>query len=315
MTDPYATTHEDWDPPADEPTPEDLEAPRHKPIDPRTLPARFHHLRAAGVSGAHCLLAFQRESSDSLSKRLGSGVHAIAFGKPWALWDQPSEASVKRRDKAEREGKPLPPLTPAPRSGKDWIAFVAKNAGAVIMTKSELAAAQRMASAILSHSRAAELLFAGDPIHERSIVWAQNGRARQSTPDVRDDARLVELKTTRSAHPAFFLRDAVKMAYHAQLADQRAAVRHETGRAPRETFIVAVENTPPHVVQVFDVRLSALKEGARLAAHWLERLQIYEMTDAWGGYSEADEPWEIVDQPDSPFPDPQWLATEEVSAG
>jgi hypothetical protein len=300
MTDPYATTHEDWDPPdesdGDAPTPADLEAPRRKVIDPRTLPARFHHLRAAGQSGAHALLAFQGDSSDSLSKRLGSGAHAILFDKPFAVWNVPAKngRGIAKRD---------------PRS-EAWKTFQATHAGKPILTVAEHARALKMAGAILSHRRAAELLFAGDPIHERSIIWAQHGRARQSTPDVRAPDRLVELKTTRCAYPAVFLRDALKMAYHAQLADQRAAIRHETRQAPPEVFIVAVENAPPHVVQVFRVMPSALEEGARLAAHWLERLQIYEATDIWGGYSEADEPWEVVDQPDSPFPDPAWLEVE-----
>lgn len=295
--------------------PADLAAPARRLVDPRTLPARFHHLRAAGASGAHALHAFQGDSGDSLSKRLGAGAHALLL-KPdtIAIWDQPSEASLKRAAKAKLAGEPPPPLTPAPRSGKDWAKFARDNAGKTILTKSELAPAARMADAIHSHPRAHAILFgSNETIYERSIVWAMNGRSRQSTPDARNPSMLSELKTTRCAHPIPFLRDAEKMGYHAQLADQRAAIKHETGSAPREVFIVAVENHEPHVVQVFELKPSALERGERLIAMWLEKLQIYEACDLWGGYSSGIEPWEILHDVGPAIADPEWV--EDAGAG
>lgn len=281
----------------DEPTPAELEAPRRKLVDPRTLPARFHHMRAAGLSGAHAMLAFQGDSPDSLAKRLGSGSHALLFGKPCALWDQPAKSG---KGKAKRD----------PRS-EAWRAFAAANAGAVILNAKEMGAAQRVADAIRSHGIASRLLFSPDVVHERSIIWAQNGRARQSTPDAVGDHKLVELKTTRCAAPFRFLRDAEKMGYHAQLADQRAAVAYQRGgRPPRAVYIVAVENCPPYVVQVYEVLPSALERGERLCSLWLERLQVFEACDQWGGYSQAIEPWELL-EPEAATPnppDPDWLS-------
>src|SRR4051812_47968660 len=117
-------------------------------IDPRTLPARIGHLKAAGLSGAHCFHSFQLDDSDSLSRRLGAGTHALLFGKPLATWDQPSKASVKRQEKAAKEGKPPTAVTKAPRSGEDWLAFTAAHPGAVILTGKEHDAAKRMVDAI-----------------------------------------------------------------------------------------------------------------------------------------------------------------------
>lgn len=276
--------------------PSDLAAPARRLVDPRTLPARFHHLRAAGASGAHALHAFQGDSGDSLARRLGSGCHALLLGKPCVLWDQPAKSG---KGKAKRD----------PRS-EAWTSFVAANQGAVILNAKEMATARRVADAIHGHPRAHAILFGSrDVIHERSIIWAMNGRARQSTPDARDHGMVAELKTTRCAHPIPFLRDAEKMGYHAQLADQRAAILYETGHAPRETFIVAVENGEPHVVQVYELKPSTIERGERLIAMWLERLQIYETCDLWGGYSPGIEPWEMLDATD-PIADPEWVADD-----
>lgn len=300
--------------PEDDGPPPDLDERRI--IDPRTLPARFHNLRAAGLSGAHALLSFQGESPDSLARRLGSGGHAMLTGKPWKAYDQPSKASLERRAKVMKENrsganKPLPPLTKAPRSGDDWKKFLAENQGKVILTPSEVAKAQAMCDAVKAHPIANRLLFTGDVIFERSIVWAQNGRARQTTPDARraDGEHNTEIKTTRSAHPLWFLRDAAKYCYHAQLADQAAAIAHETGRAPRHSYIIAVESAPPHIVQVFEAVPATLEKGAALCEIWLDKLQVYEATQMWGGYSNRIEPWELVDPMDAPIADPDWMET------
>jgi len=310
---------DDDDPPGippeldDEPPP-DLDARRL--VDPRTLPARIHHLKAAGVSGAHCLLAFQGDTRDTLARRLGSGTHAMLTGKPWVLWDQPSKASLDRRAKVMKEiragaSKPLPPITVAPRSGGDWFKFVAANQGKVIMIESEVAKARSMVDAIMRHPIASRLLT-GDVIFERSIIWAQNGRARQSTPDARHAGGEynAEIKTCRSAHPIWFKRDAERYCYHAQVADQRAAIAYETGAPPRTSYIVAVESVPPYLVQVFEVVPATLDRGAQLVEIWLDKLQIYEATNLWGGYTDRIEPWELADAIEMPVADPDWMSED-----
>lgn len=294
----------------------DLDAPRRKLVDPRTLPARFHHLRAAGQSGAHCLHAFQGESDDSLAKRIGSGVHALMF-KPdtVAIWDQPSAASVKRALKAESAGETPPPLTAAPRSGKDWADFVRRHPGATILTATERSGATRIVDAIRSHAIAERLLFGPGMVYETPIIWSDSGRARQSTPDARGPSHNVELKTTRCAAPWRFVRDAANMAYHAQLADQRAAIAYERGgNAPRENYIVAVESAPPYVVQVYELTATTLELGDKLRRIWLERLMIFEATNLWGGYSPGIEPLEILHDLGPEIADPEWAEVDAKEA-
>jgi hypothetical protein len=268
-----------------------------KLVNPRALPARIHHLKAAGASGAHCLYAFQGDGAETLARRLGSGTHAMLLGKPVALWDQPSKASSTRKSKSKAPAKE----SKAPRSGEAWKAFQAQHAGAVILNLKEMDAAKRMVDAIKSCGTADRLLTAPNAIYERSIIWAQCGRARQSTPDLRRGADgsgpsyNCEIKTARSAHRIAFGRDAKRLAYHAQLADQAAAIAYETGRPPTSSYIIAVESSRPHVVQVYEVPKTILEDGARLCMQWLERLQLYETTDQWGGYSQRIETLEFVE--------------------
>lgn len=280
-----------------------VDAPRL--VDPRTMPARFHHLKAAGRSGAHALLSFQQSTDDTLSQRLGTGAHALLLGKPWAIWDVQSEASKKR-------GEDPSPANVAPRSAKNkaWTDFVTANTGAAILSASELAAARRIEGAVRNCARAERILFSPGAIHERSILWSQSGRVRQSTPDARSPSFLAELKSTRCSAAWSFLRDAERLGYHAQLADQLAAIEHDTGEKPRDVFLIAVENAPPYNVEVYDVRPSALEKGARLCSMWFERLQIYELTSSWGSYTNAIQPWELLDTED-PMPDPAWATDDQ----
>ncbi|MCA1833063.1 MAG: PD-(D/E)XK nuclease-like domain-containing protein [Mycobacteriales bacterium] len=271
----------------------DLDAPRRKVVDPRTLPARFHHLKAAGACGALCLHAFQGDGADTLARRLGTGAHAVTFDKPIAVWNQPAKKNPKKI---------------APRSGDVWKEFQVKHAGKAMLTIAEHDHAQRIRDALHGHPVAARLLFGPGMVYERSIVWSELGRARQSTPDARRADHLVELKTTRCAAPWRFVRDAANMGYHAQLADQRAAIKHENGgRAPREVYIVAVENVPPYVVQVYELTPTTLEQGDKLRLAWLERLQIYEATNLWGGYSTGIEPLEILHDLGPAIADPEWV--------
>lgn len=247
-------------------------APRY--VDTRTIPARFHHLMAMGRSPAHGRASFAGSGDpDTLAKRLGSGTHAMLLGKPWIIYPG-------RRVK----GKKNPSA---------WDTFAAQHADKVIMSTKEHAQAKAMCEAIRSHEIANRLLFSPGVVHEQTIWWEQNGRKRRSTPDARGRIHVVEVKTARSVERERFCRDAGYRGYHAQLADQSAAIEALTGAKPREVYVVAVESTWPHVVAVFQATNTALELGANLCRDWLDRLVRAEATGHWPGYSEKVEPLDI----------------------
>lgn len=242
---------------------------RRKLIDPRVVPWRHHHLRAIGQSAAHCYQAFQDDKDQTLAMRLGSGTHALLFGKPVALWDQPAANG--------KGGK-------APRSGAAWSAFKSCHPFATILNSKEMAKAERIASSIKRHPDANRLLFDQGVLHESQILWTQNGRRRQSTPDARSERSVIELKTTKCAQPERFARDAMYRGYHAQLADQMDAIEALDGVRPAAAYIVAVETVEPYVVTVLKLTDRAIEQGTRMNRLWFERLCVCADSNDWPAY-------------------------------
>lgn len=259
---------------------------RELEVDTTAHRARFHNLKAMGQSPQHCRASFGDGRPDTLATRLGSGTHAMLFGLPHIMW------------------------TGKVRNGKIWDAFKTEHADKAIMNRKEWKRSEGMAKAIRSHALASRLLFGPGTIREQTIEWEQKGRSRRSTPDVRGLHHLTELKTTRCAEPVRFNRDATFRCYHAQLADQAAAIKFETGKAPREAYIVAIESVYPYPITVLQLTERALEKGAALCASWLERLVSCETTRIWPPYSTR---IEMFDVPDLDFEmnfeepeDPEW---------
>jgi hypothetical protein len=248
---------------------------QHRLVDPRTVHVRFSHLKAMAQSPAHCLHAMQAPDwKDSLPLRLGKGVHAMTFGdKPIAKW------------------------TGKVRRGKEWDQFrdFHEANGAVILSAKEYARSRAIADALKAHHEASLLLFAKGAEREQTILWEQLGRKRRSTPDVRTRHYVCELKTTRCAQPARFVRDGLYRGYAAQVADQMLAVEYATGHKPDKGYIVAVESEPPYAVTVFELTQRALDQGEALCRGWLERLLVCEQAGHWPGYCEAIELFDVPD--------------------
>lgn len=251
---------------------EELASSERRIVDPRSVPVRFHHLKAMAQSAAHCLAAFQEhERRDSLAIRVGAGVHAMLFEMPVTMW------------------------TGKVRNGKVWDAFRTEHAGRTILNRKEHAKASAIAASVRRHPIAAQLLFGPATVRERSIEWEQLGRARRSTPDVRAPHYVVELKSTRCSEPNRFCRDATFRGYHAQLADQIAAIEHETGIRPEHAYVVAVETIEPFAVTVLQLTERALQRGEQLCRLWLERLLVCESANHWPAYCESVDVFDVPD--------------------
>lgn len=240
-------------------------------VDPRSLPLRFHNLKAMGQSAAHCLQSFQYDDRDTLALRLGQGTHSLLFGQP------------------------VTKFTGAVRRGKAWDEFKVANSNATILNEKEYAKATAIANAIKSHPIASRLLFSPGVVHEQRILWEQAGRKRQSTPDARGTYHLVDLKTTRCAEPGRFARDAMFRGYHAQISDYAAAIEATVGIKPRESYIIAVESVPPYAVTVLRLTERALDMGARLCRTWFERFRACEEAGSWPSYCESITDFDVPD--------------------
>lgn len=266
----------------DEPAgPVDLDPPPPPWIDPATVRVRFSNLRQMARSGLHYAAACQGDGGETLSRRLGSGAHAMLLGTPVVKWLEPT-----------KDGRKI-----APRSSKSkaWPAFKAKHPGAVILTPAEWRAAERMVNAIKSHRLARELLEGAS--YELEINWSHElgandnrpGRACSSHLDVyRRGALVADFKTARELDPDRFRKIAVWSQYHAQLAFYRQAAARGLGDVPDlAAWIIGVENAPPHDVICYELDAELLEDGAGLCDTWMRRLLACEDDRVWPGRSAA----------------------------
>lgn len=246
-------------------------------VDPRTVPVRHSNLKLMSLSPAHYWHACQRkpDAGQSLAMRLGSGVHAMVLGTP-----------VERYS--------------ARRAGKDWEAFKRDHANSTILNDREWAEAQAMSAALLRHREAMAILFEGTTI-EQPIEWEYLGRKCRSIPDARAPYVLAELKTGRTAHPAMFVRDAIRMHYHCQLAFYAMAIEHATGIAPTNVYSVVIEKYAPHPVTILRLTDRVIELGRKTIRLWMEQLLACEAANVWPAYSESivdfDAPDDETDHP------------------
>ena len=236
---------------------------------------RFSTIKHFASSPAHFAYWHGREMEPSAALRIGTAVHSAVLGG----------APVVRYDGVRR--------------GKAWDDFEASHPGATILTATEYDTAQQCAAATRASAASAEVLYDGHGTNERLIEWDFNGIPFRSTPDryygPSDAATLVELKTTRSAQPAKFLRDATSRHYHAQLGVYRAALA-SVGVTIAKALIVAVETVPPYNVTVLELTDRALDVGYRTACGWLEQYKVCEASGEWPGYAQAPIPFDIVEE-------------------
>jgi hypothetical protein len=183
----------------------------------------------------------------------------------------------------------------AVRRGKEFDAFEAAHPGEEIYLASEIEAAEDLARAVERHPVAMGLL---DGTRQRQLTWQFVGRDCSSTPDVFTGSRVVELKTAVSANPNRFVRDAMRMGYHAQLAFYSAALKSLGLAIPTEHFIVCVESSPPYPVVIYEVSERAIDYGLRLCRMWMETLLRCEAEDHWPGYSIATVLFDVPDDDD-----------------
>lgn len=234
-------------------------------VDPRSLPVRVSRLKKMALTPMHYFEACQGNVDEpTLAMRFGTLGHARLWPEvaaPYAIY----------------EGE---------RRGKAWAKFEAENAEVEIFTRKEVNRASLLAESIDKHPDASKLVRLGEP--ERHIEWEYLGRKFSSRLDVYDPSTVVELKTCRSSHPEWFIRDGIRLGHHVQCAAYRLAVAWLTGKRPQDidVVIVAAESARPHVVTVFEMEHDDLLQGERALRAWMERLLVCEAANHWPGYVE-----------------------------
>lgn len=233
---------------------------------PGPAPVRFHQLKRIGRSPIHYRASSEKVTSD-LEK--GTALHSIILkGQRVTFYDKLTDA-----------GKA------APRNGKDWEAFKAKNPDALILTRTEYDDVMRMAEAVQKNRDAITVLKGAVEEH---LFFEYMGRACRTTPDVRGYNFATELKKARSAHPRDFKYDALRLRYHGQMAFHALGMGLSGHGYPDECWFVVVEDAVPNPVSVLPATKRALAAGRWLIERWMERLLVCEATNDWPAYEEGE---------------------------
>lgn len=223
----------------------------------------FSQLKIIDKSPAHYKAALETPFEPTAAMRFGTLVHALVLGGEFVVYD-------------------------GERRGKAWTGFEEANAGKFIVTGTEHARAELVAAAVRRDPVARPLLEG-----EKELAWWRElyGRPCAGRVDVyRKGHHLVDLKTTACSQPEKFTRQALAMAYHAQMSMYRDAMQH-TG----PVYLIAVETVAPYAVTVMQLTERALLEGDKLNRMWLERLAACESADQWPAYVQQAWPLDIVE--------------------
>ena len=217
----------------------------------------------------------EKYRKETQSKDIGKALHTL----------------VLEPEKAKTEIAIMPEMDRRTKQGKaDYEAFCAANSGKTILKWADGDTVLGMASNVLSHRTASTLLTGG--CAELSFYWnAPTGLVRCRTDYLQRTASgglaIVDLKTTRSAHPDEFKWSVRDYRYHVQAAFYSDIVHHVTG-IPVESFtFVAVESTEPYLVGVYTLHPDLVAEG-RL--NYKKNLATYaecKASNRWPGYPET----------------------------
>lgn len=174
------------------------------------------------------------------------------------------------------------------RRGKVWEEFQAEHAGEEIITASEEGTAVSMVQAVLHNPEAVRLLTGK---RQQEIAWQYLGRDVVSHPDVLGEEGgygfVTDLKTCSTSQPVRFTGQALRFAYHVQVASYIDGATAAGLGEFRNGYLVAVESSAPYQVTVMKLTERALEAGRRLWRTWFETLLACEAADHWPSYCES----------------------------
>lgn len=242
----------------------------------------YSTLKHIAVSPKHYQHVLAHGTSRTVAKRRGTITHTAIFEPHRLPLDYVVFEGTKR--------------------GKAWDAFREENQHAEIVTVEDMELACAMRDAVRSDPAAGPLVEGGT--REPSLVWTDGEtglRCKGRVDLVHDDHTIVDLKTARSVRPWDFGRAVVTYGYHVQAAFYSDGYEAVTHSAPTYK-IIAVENTPPHDVIVYDVTDEVLGIGRDEYYRWLATVKRCQFVGEWPGQANGLPmrlelpPWAIPDE-------------------
>ena len=166
-------------------------------------------------------------------------------------------------------------------------AWEEQHLGRLVLTPAELAEVRAMAASVMSHPKASRI-FGTPGKSELSIVWDDEDtgvRCKCRLDRLIPGVIAADLKSSRSAYPSDFERDAWNMGYCQQIAFYADGTRAATGL--NEDFVVpVVENEPPYAVAVYHPSDEFLAVGRVEYRRLLRQYARCVQSGVWPGYDQ-----------------------------
>lgn len=220
------------------------------------------------------LFAYEREHGrpDKRAFDFGNAAHLqmLGTGPEIVVVDAENWRSAKAQDKRDE----------------------ARARGAIPLLAAEHKVIEEMGEALRAHPVASKLLSPEYGQPEATLVWTDEPsgvrcRARLDNLPHRRGGRMIlpDFKTCISAEKDKFAKDAASYGYAQQAAFYSLGAK-ALGLADEVAFLfVAMEKTPPYLVNVIQLDVTALKIGAALNRKALDIYAECERTGHWPGYS------------------------------
>ena len=147
-----------------------------------------------------------------------------------------------------------PQLDKRTKAGKARaIEFTEESAGKIVLTAADCDNVIAMRDQVLANPLASQIVR--DSFTEQSFFFMDGDEiGEKCRADVFKPAAIADVKTVQSALPRDFFRDAANYRYFMQGAFYLDVVKQVTGDMPAVFAFIAVEKTPPHVINVFTMR-------------------------------------------------------------
>lgn len=253
-----------------------------------TNPSLLKIVHAESLKDAKAYLDGGGKESPAMD--FGTCFHSLALEnrEDWATHPA-TYAAPKTHEKVKKgeikEGDPLP-WNFAAGICKDWAKENAK--GQIILNESETAHVKAMVA--VAREELGEML---EGRAEVSMFGEREGYPMKCRADLlssRPPFPIIDFKSTKSANPQKFLRDAIDKGYHLQGAVNLDLAR-QCGEKRTEFWLFGIASKPPHatcLLKFKDEPLTLLRVGRAAYRAAFQKLITAQETNQWPGYGRFD---------------------------
>jgi exodeoxyribonuclease VIII len=220
------------------------------------------------ISPAHYKASLDRPQKPTEELYIGSATHTLTL----------------EPEKFEREFIVAPPIMDRRTKEGKAIAEQLEASGKQILTYQQYELIQGMALSVRSNETALELISGGHTEVSFDAIW-DGVLVRGRCDYLRSDGVVVDLKTTKSAHPNQFVKSIADFRYHVQAAIYTDLLM-ENGIYVPEFVFIAVEKTYPFAVGIYTVDEAGVEKGRKAYKRDLATYKACSELGVWPGYPE-----------------------------